>query len=128
MPTKILGHVKQNLPIIKILRRTKQCNSTQTLKPKLTEPVVSATVSKGKKEPTVAATGGMTGGATGGATGVTGGATASGTGSAKSSGKKNVKRFNIDSSNYVEDDTRTKNVKPAIKVAKKKNSTNSTAF
>ena len=64
---------------------------------------------------------------TGGATGVTGGATASATGSAKDSSKKNI-RYNIDSSNYVEDDTRTKNVKPAIKVAKKKNSTNSTAF
>ena len=92
----------------------------QTLKPKLTEPVVSATVSKGKKEPTVAATGGMTGGATGGATGVTGGATASATGSAKDSGKKNVRRFNIDSSNYVEDDAHSKKVKPSIKVAKKK--------
>ena len=44
----------------------------QTLKPKLTEPVVSATGSEGKKQPAVAATGGMTGGATG----VTGGATA----------------------------------------------------
>ena len=95
----------------------------QTLKPKLAERVVSATGSEGKKQPAVAATGGMTGGATG----VTGGATASATGSAKDSSKKN-RRYNIDSSNYVEDDTRTKNVKPAIKVAKKKNSTNSTAF
>ena len=93
----------------------------QTLKPKVVPRVLSATGSDEKKQPAATAASGMTGSATG----VTGGATASATGSAKDSGKKN-RRFNIDSSNYAEDDS--KKVKPSIKVAKKKNSTNSSVF